>query len=231
MKIRKLSIIVPVFNEEKSVAEVIKRLRNLEIKGLKKEIIVVDDGSTDTSVSTITKLQAPITKFKFIKHKYNIGKGAAIKTGLKYATGDYVIIQDADLEYHPQEMKKLVRMAVQSNCPVVFGTRNKGVRNEYAYPVMYWGAKILIWMINILYRQKLSDPECCYKLIKRKLLDFDITEKGFGVEIELVAKLAQKGIKIAEAPIKYTPRTYEEGKKITIGDGIRAIWLAVKWAV
>jgi dolichol-phosphate mannosyltransferase len=231
MKIKKLSIIVPVFNEEKTVGEVIKRLSNLEIKGVKKEVIVVDDGSTDATVSEINNLQFTINNFRLIRHRKNLGKGAAIKTGLKNVTGDYVIIQDADLEYHPREIKKLVTKVEKEGCGVVYGTRNKGIRNDYAYPVMFWGAKTLIWMVNILYNQKLSDPECCYKLIKRNQLDFEISEKGFGLEIELTAKLAKKGIEIAEVPIKYNPRTYAEGKKITIADGIRAIWLAVKWAV
>jgi len=227
----KLTIIVPVFNEEKTIAEVIKRLRNLEIKNVKKEIIVVDDGSTDATASAMTKSQYPISNIKFMRHKTNQGKGAAVRTALKHATGDYVIIQDADLEYHPGEIKKLVRMAEKTNASVVYGTRNKGVKNHYAYPIMFWGAKVLIWMVNVLYRQKLSDPECCYKLVRRDLLDFEIEEKGFGIEIELTAKLAKKGIKIAETPIKYIPRTYEEGKKIKMTDGIRAVWLAVKWAV
>ena len=228
---RKLSIIVPVYNEAETVERVIERLEKLDIGTTKKEIVIVDDGSTDGSVLVITNNQLPRTKFELIRHKKNLGKGAAIKTGLKYATGDYVIIQDADLEYHPQEIKKLVSAVKKTNSPVVYGTRNRGIRNKYAYPVMYWGAKILIGMVNLFYGQQLSDPECCYKLVRRKLLDFEISERGFGVEIELTAKLAKKGIKIAEVPIKYFPRTYEQGKKITIWDGARAIWLAIKWAV
>ena len=232
MRIRKLSIIVPVFNEEKTVGEVIKRLSDLVIKGIKKEVIIVDDGSVDGTTESLRKQSKSKSKdFKFIFKNKNEGKGAAIKTGLKYATGDYVIVQDADLEYHPREIKKLVRLAEKTGTSVIYGTRNRGISNRYAYPVLYWGAKPLIWMINILYCQNLSDPECCYKLIRRDLLDFEIEEKGFGMEVELTAKLAKKKIKILEVPIAYIPRTYTQGKKITVIDGVRAVWLAIKWAI
>jgi glycosyltransferase involved in cell wall biosynthesis len=231
MRIGKLTIIMPVYNEVKTVEEVIKRLSRLSLGRTEKEVIVVDDGSTDATASAITKIQIPKTKFKFFRHRINQGKGAAVRTGLKYATGDYVIVQDADLEYNPREIGKLVARAEKDGAPVVFGTRNKGVKNTYAYPVLYWGAKVLIWLVNRLYGQDLSDPECCYKLIRRDRLNFEIEERGFGVEVELTAKLARQGIKIAEVPIKYRPRTYAQGKKITAGDGIRAVWLAVKWAI
>lgn len=226
---RKLSIIVPLLNEEKTIGEVFRRLNDLEIGGVKKEIIFVDDGSEDDS-NAILKSKINSKMSKLIVHKNNQGKGAAIKTALKYATGDWVVIQDADLEYHPREIPKLVEKAMQTGGGAVYGTRNKGVKNDYAYPILFWGAKVLIWLVNVLYDQNLTDPECCYKLIRRDLFKFELTEKGFGVEIEITAKLAKQGIEISEVPIKYTPRTYAEGKKIKMSDGIRALWLAVKWA-
>ena len=230
MMLRKLSVIVPAYNEERTIKQTLERLVGLKLVGWKTEIIVVSDGSTDNTDKIIRNLRLPQNAVKVFKPK-NQGKGAAIKTGLLKSTGEYVIIQDADLEYNPQEIKKLVKKAEMENLSAVFGTRNKGIKNAYKYPVMFWGARVLYWLINLVYKQDLSDPENCYKLVKRKMLDFEITEKGFGVEVELVARLAKKGIKIAEVPIRYTPRGYSEGKKITIWDGVKAIWLVFKFAI
>jgi dolichol-phosphate mannosyltransferase len=225
----KLSVIVPVFNEERTINRVIKRLRELRIPGWRLEVIIVSDGSTDETNEILRKNR--IFGYKYIFKEKNEGKGAAVRTGLTRATGEYVIIQDADLEYDPGEIKKLVKKVDNEWCLVVFGTRNKGIKNNYKYPILFWGAKAMYWLINVIYGQKLSDPENCYKLMRRDLLDFEITERGFGVEIEIMAKLARKGIKIAEVPIRYTPRGYEEGKKVTVWDGVRAVWLVVKFGL
>jgi glycosyltransferase involved in cell wall biosynthesis len=207
MKIGKLSIIVPVYNEVKTVGTVIKILSDLEVKGTKIEVIIVDDGSSDGSTKILKKIKS--RKFKVVLNKKNAGKGAAVKTALGIATGEYVIIQDADLEYNPEEIRKLVRKAEKGNYLAVYGSRNREIKNRYLYAHYYWGSKMLYEMINFLFGQKLTDPETCYKLLHRDLFRFiEITEKGFGIEIEIT-----------------------EGKKIRAKDGIRAIYLIGKyWA-
>ena len=225
-RISRLSIIVPVFNERATIGNVIGRLRDLEIKGVEKEVIAVDDGSTDGSAQLLKKLASD----KSIFHKQNKGKGAAIQTGLAAATGDFVIIQDADLEYNPEEIESLVKKAQEEDLLVVYGSRDREIKNYYRYPHYYWGSKALSRMINLLFHQNLTDPETCYKLVQADLMRFlHLEERGFGIEIEISAKLSRLGIPIGETSISYTPRSFEEGKKIRVKDGLRAVWLVMKY--
>jgi glycosyltransferase involved in cell wall biosynthesis len=227
----KLSIIVPVYNEEKTVGTVLERILKVDWKR-KVEVIVVDDGSTDKTGSIIEKWKRKkLAGWKFIDGLKNQGKGAAIGKALKITTGEWVGIQDADLEYNPAQIKKLVDVAEAGDMPVVYGTRNWGIRNEYRYAHFYWGAKALYLLANLAFGQRLTDPETCQKVIKKEILDFAIEEKGFGVEIELMAKISKKGIKIWEVPIPYRPRGFEEGKKIKWQDGVRALWLVAKYTL
>ena len=230
MKIKKLTIIVPVFNEIKTVGLVLGKLRKIKWKR-EVEVIVVDDGSTDGTTESLKKLsKTGDSHFKFIFKRTNEGKGAAVRTALEKATGEYVIIQDADLEYEPSEIEKLVEKAEKDNLLVVYGSRNRDIKNSYLYPHYYWGSRLLYEMINFLFRQKLTDPETCYKLLNRELFRFiEIMERGFGIEVEITAKVSQLQIPIGEVPISYKPRTFEEGKKIRAKDGLEAIYLIGKY--
>lgn len=222
MKRQKLSIIVPVYNEARTIAKVYTALNKIKLKW-RKEIIWVDDGSRDGSKQWLNKVHG----HKFLFHKQNMGKGAAVRSGLAVATGDFVVIFDADGEMEAGDIARLINKA-EEGYPVVFGTRNKG-ETRALYWYFSWGVKMLAGMINVLYGQHISDPEMGMKLIRRDIINFEIGERGFGQEIEWTCKLARQGIKIAEVPVSYYPRTFAQGKKITWKDGVRAVWLVIKF--
>lgn len=228
MKIQKLSIIIPCFNEINTLPKVCLKLKDLDI-GCQKEIIIVDDGSTDGTREYLEKLQQQYSDLIIIYHQANQGKGAAIKTGLSRATGDYAIIQDADFEYDPRDILKLVDCIEKSGSQVVYGSRNRNVKSQYIYFYLYWGTKFMSWLFNALYHQRITDPETCYKCIETNLFrSLDISEKGFGMEIEITIKLAKRKILIPEVTISYTPRSYKDGKKIKVRDGLRALYLIIR---
>jgi len=233
----KLSIIIPVYNEEKTVLEIIKRLSNEEIPGVEKEIIVVDDGSTDSSKSKIKNLK--LKDIKKVFHHKNMGKGAAVKTGIKNSTGDYIIIQDADLEYHPKFIKFLLEPIFKKQTKVVYGTRLKrmpnlkGEERTLQFLVHYLGNRFLSLVTSVLYGQWITDMETCYKLFPKNALNgVRLNAKGFEFEPEITTKLMKKGFKILEVPIETIPRGYDEGKKInTIKDGTKAFWYLLKYRI
>lgn len=231
----KLSIIIPTFNEEKTIAEVIKKVAKVKLpKKITKEIIVVDDGSTDNSQNEIKK--NTLKDLKFVIHEKNLGKGAAVRTGINIATGDFVIIQDADLEYDPHYYQYLLEPILNKECEVVFGTRLKN------YPLNLWGKnktvlpthlianRFLTTLTNILYGSNLTDMETGYKLFPlKKVKALDLKEQDFGFEPEITVKLLKKAVKILEIPIETKPRSYKEGKKIGFKDGLKAVWLLFKY--
>lgn len=230
----KLSIIIPVFNEEKTIREILKRVYIVKLPSVIKEIIVIDDGSTDSSRFKIQ--YSKIKGLKTIFHEKNLGKGTAIKTGLKYATGDYVLIQDADLEYNPEDYNKLLEPIIKNEAKVVYGTRLTD------YPLKFWGEdktvlpihlianQFLTSLTNLLYNSQLTDMETCYKLFKKEILKkISIKSNRFDFEPEITAKILKLGITIVEVPIKVKPRTYMEGKKINWLDGLLAIWTLFKY--
>lgn len=227
----RLSIIIPVFNEEKTIAEAIKRVIEQNLQGVEKEIIVVDDGSTDTTLSIILNSKAIVKNSRVIKHAKNLGKGAAVKTGVKNAKGDYILIQDADLEYHPKYIKDLIKPVLQKKTEVVYGTRIKrlpnlkGEEKTLQFFTHYLGNRFLSFVTSILYGQWITDMETGYKLFPKKALaNIKILAKGFEFEPEITAKLMKAGYRIYEVPIKTIPRGYNEGKKIdTIKDGLNAL--------
>lgn len=231
----KLSIIIPVYNEKATIVEVLKRVLNEKVPGIEKEIIVVDDGSTDSSKFKI--LNSKITGVKKIFHKKNLGKGAAVKTGIKNSTGDYIIIQDADLEYHPKFIKFLLEPIFKKRAKVVYGTRLKrmpnlkGEERTLQFLVHYLGNRFLSFFTSILYGQWITDMETGYKLFPKKALNgVKLNAKGFELEPEITAKLMKKGYKIFEVPITANPRGYNEGKKLnTIRDGTKAFWYLFKY--
>lgn len=230
----KLSIIIPVFNEEKTISQILNKIKQTKLqKNLSKEIIVVDDGSSDLTAEILKKDKA---SFRYLKHDKNLGKGAAVKTGLQKATGGIFIIQDADLEYNPQDYTKLVTPILEGSAEVVYGTRLKN------YPLNLWGNKktvlplhlianrFLTILANILYNGHLTDMETGYKVFRKKILkNLKIKSDKFDFEPEVTAKVLKQGIKILEIPIKTTPRTYNEGKKIGWRDGVTAIWTLIKY--
>lgn len=233
----KLSIIIPVFNEEKTIAEILARVNAVEIKNIEKEIIVINDGSTDDSRGIIKKEVKKIKNALFISHVKNKGKGAAIKTAIKVATGEYIIIQDADLEYDPRDYAKLLSPIIQKNAKVVYGTRlnrlpdfSKDERTMRFF-IHYLGNKMLSLMTSILYGQWITDMETCYKIFPKEAVNnMRLNAKGFEFEPEITAKLLKKRYYIREIPISTIPRGYEEGKKLnTIKDGAKAILTLIKY--
>ena len=233
----KLSIIIPVFNEEKTIAEIIKRVSKVSIPGVSKEIIVVNDGSTDKTLSEISKTKSKIPSFKVFSHKVNSGKGAAIKTGIKKATGDYIIIQDADLEYDPKYINILLEPFKTGNFKVVYGTRLKRMPNlardekNLLFLLHYIGNRFLSLLARILYGQWITDMETCYKVFPRNALkNIKLKSKRFDFEPEITAKLLKRGYKILELPISTTPRGYGDGKKLnTVKDGAIALFTLLKY--
>ena len=231
----KLSILVPVYNEEKTIVEVLKRLQDEKIPGFEKEIIVVDDGSKDSTREKLKQLKNK--NIKVILHEKNQGKGAAIKTGIKNATGEYIIIQDADLEYHPRQIKNLTQLILDKKARVVYGTRFDRMphlskeESKHLFIIHYFGNRFLSLITSILYGQWLTDMETGYKLFpKSATKGMTLRARGFELEPEITAKLLKKGYKIKEVPITVVPRGYEEGKKLnTTRDGLKALWSLLKY--
>ncbi|KKQ55424.1 MAG: Glycosyltransferase, group 2 family [Parcubacteria group bacterium GW2011_GWA2_38_13] len=225
MKIQKITVIVPCYNEIATIEKALQILFSVDFQR-EREVIIVDDGSTDGTREFLEKLSHAQPEFILLFHEKNYGKGAAIRTGLNKASGDYVIVHDADLEYNPHDIIRLIECAEKNNALVAFGSRNKDIKNTYLYPHFYWGSMLLTIIINVLFRQKTTDPETCYKLIERNLLCFiDIHEKGFGVEMETTLKIMKLKVPISEVSITYNPRGFKQGKKIKTKDGLWALYL------
>lgn len=233
----KLSIIVPVFNEEKTVSQMLEKISRLEMDNIIKQVIIVNDGSTDRTEDEIENFVKNHSEIKVINHTENQGKGAAVITGIKNATGDYIIIQDADLEYNPEDMKKLVKPVLDGVSKVAYGTRLKRLpsfsKDERTpqFLLHYIGNKCLSLLTSVLYGQWITDMETCYKLFPKKaVVNIQLNSKRFDFEPEITAKLLKRGYKILEIPISTTPRGYNEGKKLnTFKDGFLALWTLLKY--
>lgn len=217
---KKLTIVIPCYNEKESLLEILDKIKNCPIKN--KEIIIVDDMSTDGTRELLKeKVEAMVDKV--IYHEENTGKGGALKTGFMAATGDVVIIQDADMEYDPNEYPRVVNPIARGDYKVIYGSRFLKQRAK-GYLANRLANKGLTILSNIMTGQRLTDMETCYKAFDRELIQsIDIEEKRFGFEPEITAKITKMGIKIKEVPISYYPRSNEEGKKIGISDGFRAL--------
>jgi len=222
----KLSIIIPVFNEEATVKEIIDRCRAL---ALDTEIVVVDDGSSDGTRDVLAK-ENGADGITVCYHEKNRGKGAAIRTGVEKCTGDIVVIQDADLEYMPEEFPALVQPIVDGYADVVYGSRFLGTHRVFKV-VHYFGNKFLTLVTNVLYDTMLTDMETCYKAFRAAVIkNVDIKSDRFNFEPEITAKVfKQKKLRVYEMPISYHGRDYDEGKKITWFDGIPALWALIKY--
>ncbi len=233
--ILKLSIIVPAYNEANTIHLILDKIKSVELlNNIQKEIIIVNDCSTDTTEDSI-KLYIesnPSLNMRYLKHEINQGKGAAIHTGIKHATGEYLIIQDADLEYNPEEYNILLKPVIDGYADVVYGSRFMGGKPHRI--LFFWhsiGNKFLTFLSNMLTNLNLTDMETCYKLFKTDLVQgFQLKEKRFGFEPEVTARISRvPNIRIYEVGISYYGRTYAEGKKINWKDGFRAIYCIVKY--
>jgi len=231
MKAKKISIVIPVFNEEETIDRIIKAVKKARVFGLKKEIIVVDDCSTDKTSTILSKLSEK--EVKILSHSWNKGKGAALRTGLKVATGDIIVIQDADLEYDPADYPRLIEPILKNKAEVVYGSRFAG-RNPHRvlYFWHYLGNKILTTFSNVLTNLNLTDMETGYKVFTRRVKDKILpclTSNRFGIEPEMTALVAKLKVPIYEVGISYHGRTYQEGKKINWKDGLLAFWYVLKY--
>ncbi|TSC87760.1 MAG: Glycosyltransferases involved in cell wall bioproteini [Microgenomates group bacterium Gr01-1014_7] len=230
-----LSVIIPVFNEEKTIKQLLERVYRVKLpNGVVKEIIVVDDCSNDGTSKILKSIKN--IKFEYIYQDRNLGKGVAVRVGISRALGDLIIIQDADLEYDPNDYPKLLKPVLESKAKVVYGTR------LIDYPLKLWGIdktvlpmhlianKCLTGLVNLLYGSSLTDMETCYKLISSDVLkEINLKSNRFEFEPEITAKVLKLGYDIVEVPIKVKPRTYKEGKKIGWLDGIFAVWALIKY--
>ena len=232
---QKLSIIIPVYNEALTIGEVIVVMDSLElIDNVQKELIVVNDASTDGSEEAITKAVAQINlKAEVITHPVNKGKGGALHTGIQKATGDYTIIQDADLELNPEEINRLIQAHLETKADIFYGSRFLKKDQKGGSAMSNLANSFLTWLSNLVFGIKITDMETCYKLVPTATFkSLNLVEQRFGFEPEITAKLAKfKELKWAEVPITYNPRTEEQGKKIGWKDGFRAIWCILKYGI
>ena len=218
----KVSVVMPVYNEVETIKEIVSRVQAVT---LEKDIIIVDDGSTDGTRELLEEISQPYDNLRVIYHDSNQGKGAALRTGFAEVTGDIVIIQDADLEYDPKEYPVLLEPILDGRADIVYGSRFLGGPHRVLFFWHYMGNKFLTLLSNMLTNLNLTDMETCYKVFKKEVLDtIKLKSNRFGFEPEFTAKVAKKGFRIYETPISYSGRTYEEGKKIGWKDGVKAIF-------
>lgn len=223
----KLSVVIPVYNEKDTLMGLVKRVQEVKIE---KELILIDDYSTDGSRQIEDELEKKYSNLKVIKKEKNEGKGAALRTGFKHATGDYVIVQDADLEYDPEDYHSLLALIERNDNAVIYGSRFLGAERKSMSLTHTLGNRALTVLTNILYNTSISDMETCYKMFPRELIQsIDFKSNRFNFEPEITAKILKRGFKIYEVPIKYFGRDWDEGKKISWKDGFAAIWALIKY--
>jgi glycosyltransferase involved in cell wall biosynthesis len=227
----KVSIVVPVYNEKDTIETIISRINKARVYDLEKEIIIVDDFSTDGTRDILKKYSD--ANIKILYHEKNKGKGAALRTGFGNATGDIVIIQDADLEYDPADYEKLLKPFLDGKADVVYGSRFMGGEpHRVIYFWHYVGNKLLTMFSNMFTNLNLTDMETCYKIFKKEVLDkIRIEEDRFGFEPEVTAKVSMLNVRIYEVGISYSGRSYAEGKKIGIKDGFRTLYVIIKYGL
>ena len=234
---KKLSVIIPVYNEEKTVSVILDNIRSVALDhAIEKEVLIINDGSTDKTKQNIAHYMEKTrgVNVRYLEHEKNKGKGAAVRTGIMAAEGDYIIIQDADLEYDPNEYNKLLNPIISGHADVVYGSRFVGSNPHRV--LFFWhtvGNKVLTFLSNSLTNLNLTDMETCYKVFKREVIQsIDLKEQRFGFEPEVTAKISKiPGIRIYEIGISYYGRTYDEGKKINWKDGFHAIWCIIKYNI
>lgn len=225
---KKISIVIPVFNEKDMISTVLETVIAKKIPGWTKEIIVVDDGSTDGTTEVLKKWDKKVT---VLLSTLNEGKGAAVRKGFEKVSGDVVLIQDSDLEYTPDDYDNLLKPFENPRVTVVYGSRFLG--SHLSTMLLYtWGNKLVTLLTNILYNSNITDMETGYKLFRKEILpELKLSSKRFDIEPEITAKLLRKKYQIYEVPISYFGRKFEEGKKLTWKDGINAVWTLVKYRI
>jgi glycosyltransferase involved in cell wall biosynthesis len=220
-----LSVVMPVFNERETIEEIIRRVLAVPVR---KELIVVDDCSTDGTRDMLNGLQQRY-EFRLFLQNRNQGKGAALRRGFAEVGGDIVLVQDADLEYSPEEYPDLIGLICEGRADVVYGSRFLGRHRVFLF-THYLGNRLLTLLTNVLYNTMLTDMETCYKVMRTEVLrSFALRSDGFGIEPELTAKIFKRGFRVYEVPITYDGRGYDEGKKITWRDGIVALWVLMRY--
>lgn len=224
----KLSIVIPAYNEKETIEEILKRVHEVEIP-LKKEIIVVDDGSSDGTRDILKNLKDKFN-LKLVFHKENKGKGGALKTGFKESSGDIILVQDADLEYNPKDYIKLISPIIKGERKVVYGSRDF-LNNPHSSSFYFFGGQLLTKIFNLLFASNLTDLNTCYKVFTREVLEnIKLREDDFSFCEEISCKVLKKGYKIEEVGIKYSPRTFKEGKKINwLKDGFKGLYVIIKY--
>jgi glycosyltransferase involved in cell wall biosynthesis len=223
---KRLTVIVPVYNEAKTVEEIVRRVQAAPFP-LEKELIIVNDASTDGTREVLRRLEGG--NVRIFHHERNQGKGAAIRTAQRHVTGDLVIIQDADLEYYPEEYETLARPILDGRADVTYGTRFLGTHRVFLF-WHYAGNRFLTLVTNVLYNTMLSDMETCFKMCRAEIFKSMVLRSNrFGFEPEFTAKIFKRGHKVYEVPISYNGRGYEEGKKITWKDGVAALYFLIKF--
>lgn len=232
----KLSVIIPVFNEKNTILEVLKKVESVKIKEISKEMIIIDDFSTDGTREILQNFQKLKQNYKIIFHEKNLGKGAAVRTGIKNVTGDFIIIQDADLEYDPSDYPSILQPLIDKKADAVYGSRFMNKRSaelnkpSFLQQIFYMGNLFLTFFTNLLYGASLTDIETGYKAFKTEIVkQINLSSTGFNFEPEITAKLLKKGYKIYEVSISYNSRSFKEGKKITMIDGLKAAWYLLKY--
>lgn len=222
----KITILIPVYNEVDTLRTILEKVENADFCGLEKEIILIDDCSTDG-----TKEIYPSLPYKVLYHDVNQGKGAALRDGFKEATGDIIVIQDADLEYDPVDYKDLIKLILENKADVAYGSRLNGGKPSRAFMFHHLlGNKLLTFVTNVLYNTTLTDMETCYKAFRADFIkDIEIKSNRFDFEPEITAKVLKKGARLYELSISYYGREFSEGKKITWKDGFHALWALIKF--
>jgi glycosyltransferase involved in cell wall biosynthesis len=220
-----LSVVMPAYNEEATIEEMIRRVVAVPVRT---ELIIIDDGSKDGTREILSRLATELP-IKVIFQPANGGKGAALRRGFQEVTGEIVVIQDADLEYSPEEFPELIELICQGRADVVYGSRFLGRHRVFMF-THYVGNRIVTLLTNVLYNTMLTDMETCYKVMRTEVLrSFSLRSDGFGIEPELTAKIFKRGYRVYEIPITYDGRGYDEGKKITWRDGFVALWVLLKY--